>query len=237
MPRVWTDIPPLMLWDNKSLFGLKKCPRIAPNWRPLLAGERGGPLCRNPPLMPSRWGPPPTRLLSGVHPRIQRHWGLCISRPGKRAFGRILIIRDGTSLPFASKDLLLPVRGGTAPAVPPASPKCPHPHPCHLIREEGAGSDVCPELLSSSDLISSLMEDLHSRYRKSFSPCEASHKLSQLFSWGHWTPGREMISNLKAYEDALKAEQESRRTTLCDFVMEGSRRHHGELCFKKVCQH
>lgn len=46
-----------------------------------------------------------------------------------------------------------------------------------------------------------------------------------------------MIYNPKAHEDALKAEEESRRTTLCDFVMDGSRRHHGELFFKKVFQH
>lgn len=187
--------------------------------------------------MPSLWDPPLTRLLSSIDTSILRHWGLCISRPGKTVFGRILITRDGTSLPFASKDRLLLVRGGTAPAVPPASPNCPHPHPCHLIREDGAGSDVCPKLLASSDLISSLMEDLHSWYRKSFSPGEASHKLSQLFSCGHRTPGKEMIYNLKAHEDALKAEEESRRTTLCDFVMDGSRRHHGVLFFKKVFQH
>lgn len=143
---------PLMLWDDKSLWGLKKCPRIAPNCPSSpRRRKRTAFLCRAIPCLP--YGTSLTRLLSSISTIIRRHWGLCMGI----------------------------VSSGAAPAVVPASPKCSPCLPPYQRRSRHIRCQLWVPSIQWSYFPLNGRTDLHFWYWESFSLCTASRKLSQLF--------------------------------------------------------
>lgn len=141
------------------MFGLKKCPQDSSKLALLSQEEKGGALPILPPFDTFPMGPPLTRAAQqhphqnseAPRPLHQLPWEdslweninykrrhvitLCLQRP-----------------PASSKQW-------NRPCCPSNFTSILHAHPHCLIRAAGDGSDVCPELPASSDLISPLMEE------------------------------------------------------------------------------
>lgn len=145
---------PLMLWDSKSFFRAEEVPQDSSKlvFLPPAPRRKGAAHpCRATPRLP--YGTPLTRAA-----QQHRHLNSEALRPLHGQLWKNINYKSSTSWPFCLFRPPASSEWWTTPAVLPASPKCPHAHPQHLIQER-AVSDVSSELPASRDLISPLMEE------------------------------------------------------------------------------